>query len=419
MRSQCNTEVATPIRPDSMQSESLPFAAEIYTDFADQRLDPTAWDQAVAALDGPIYMTFDWLRTWWEFYGRGKKLRLFLFRNEHQIAALLPFYLEDFGVRPFRTRVARLVGANIPPKTFNPPVDPYWSSKVFASVLNRLFRDECCDLLSLGPVSERWTSASSFQAACANASELFSAADFQVRDVQTWFRLPATYEAYLENLSSSERKSRMKRLRHLEKNHQVSSDVISDLGKAEEDFDGFARQHARQWQAVGKPGHFAAWPQGEAYNRALVKAQAQHGRVRFFRMLVDGQVVSNRYTFLLGNTLYSELPAREVGEPWDKLGIGGISLLKFNESAIQAGIASVDSGLGGYEHKLALGGDQIPVGTWRVFGQGIRGVKARVFLMFAKAVIISCEKLWYRRVLPSIPRWKKRAQSLQWLRYDV
>lgn len=373
----------------------------------------------MARLGGPIYMTFDWLKTWWEFYGQGRQLRLFVFQNQAQIVALLPFYLEDFGMGPFRTRVARLVGANIPPKTFNPPVDPTWSPQVFLNVLHRLFRAARCDLLSLGPVTQQWPPAAAFAAACADAHQLVASARHQIRDVQTWFQLPATFEAYLETLSASERKSRLKRLRHLEKNRQVSSDVISDPGKVEQEFDGFLRQHARQWQATGRPGHFAAWPQGEAYNRALVKVQAQRGRVRFFRMLVSGQVVANRYTFLLGNTLYSELPAREVGEPWDKLGIGGISLLKFNESAIQAGISCVDSGLGGYEHKSALGGHQVPVGIWRVTGRGFSRVKGLLFLSLARAVLLACHKLWYRRTLPKLPQWFKRTQSIWWLKFDA
>jgi CelD/BcsL family acetyltransferase involved in cellulose biosynthesis len=187
----------------------------------------------------------------------------------------------------------------------------------------------------------------------------------------------------------------------------------------EEEFQRFVEQHTRQWQGMGKPGHFAAWPHGETYNRTLVQAQARRGRVGFFQTLVDGKVVSSRYTYHLGKTLYSELPSRETGEPWDKAGIGGISLMKFIELAIEAGIGAVDSGLGSYEHKASLGGDQIPVGIWRLRRRGVRGLKARGFLAGAKVILLVFQKLWYRRILPRLPRCFGRTQCLWWLRYDT
>ena len=377
------------------------------------------WDDFVSQHTGGIYMTYDWLKTWWQFYGEGKQLRLFIFFHDNKLVALLPIYLETFAAGPLKTTVARLVGANIPPKTFDPPMDSAFAEEVFARVLKQLFAQDHCDLLALGPVSDTWPPAVAFRKACAQARELVSPPAYEQRDVQTVFRLPPAFDQYVASLSSSERKNRMKRVRHLERDHRVSSDIVSDATLVQQEFTAFALQHARQWQAIGKAGHFGAWPRGEAYNRALVKAQAKHGRVSFFRMLVDGQVVSSRYTFILGGTVYSELPAREVGEPWDKLGIGGISLVKFIESTIREELTVIDSGLGTYEHKAQLGGDQIPVGIWYVPARGSSHLKARIFRMVAKGVLFACRKLWYSRVLPRMPRFFKRTQAQWWLRFDV
>lgn len=391
----------------------------VLTEFGTDESLRKSWDDGVIAHGGNIYMTYDWLRTWWQFYGQGKQLRLFRFFHGDELVGQLPLYLESFGAGPLTTKVARLVGANIPPKAFTPPLMRESAREAFRHVLQRLFADEGCDLFALGPVPQSWPSRAGFEAACAQSVELILPATYHGRDVQTLFKLPASFEAYLKSLSSSERKNRLKRLRHLEKDYTVTSDSISDPVLAEPEFNAFVALHARQWQAVGKSGHFAAWPEGEAYNRAQVRAQARQGRVRFFRMLVDGHVVASRYTFLLGKTLYSELPAREVGEPWDKLGIGAISLLKFNEAAIEAGVAVVDSGLGGYEHKAALGGEQIPVGVWHVTARGFSGLRARFFLGISKLVLFLCHKLWYRRVLPRLPRRFKRTQQSWWLRVDI
>lgn len=403
------------------KSRTVGLTVRVFTRFEDCPVTPAEWDEAVARLGGPIYQTFDWLQTWWELYGRDRQLRLFVFQTADQTVGILPFYLETFGWGPLKTTVVRLVGANIPPKTFNPPVTPEYAPAVLAGAVRHLFRADGCDLLALGPVSDAWPGSH----ACRRLAEQedclrwVSSCRYAPHGVQTWFSLPATFEEYLKSLGSTERKNRLKRMRHLEKGRQVTTDMVADPGLVEQEFDTFVRQHARQWQAVGKGGHFTAWPQGEVYNRAQVKAQARHGRVRFFRMLVDGQVVCRRYTFLLGSTLYSELPAREVGEPWDKLGIGGISLLKFNEQVIHLGITGVDSGLGDYEHKANLGGQRIPAGVWRITGRGLRARRARIFLGLAQGGRFLGHKLWYRRILPRLPRRFERAQSLWWLRFNI
>lgn len=390
----------------------------VASDFASVEKIASEWDSAVERLSGPIYMTYDWVKTWWDFYGQGKELRLFIFRHRRKVVALFPIFIERFGFGPISLRLARLIGANIPPKTFDPPVDAAFAAEALRRMFQHLIRNEHCELLSLGPVSARWPGTTALGELPNAIQSLVAQVKFELRDVQTWFRLPSSFEEYVSALGSSERKNRMKRIRHLEKDRQVSADVVAGLTQVEEEFNAFVRQHARQWAAIGKSGHFAAWPQGEAYNRALVRAQARHQRVRFYRMLIDGHVVSNRYTFVLGNTLYSELPARETGEPWDKLGIGSISLVKFNQAAIEHGISAIDSGLGNYEHKAQLGGDQVPVGVWRIVARGANPLKVRAFQLVSRLIILVFHKLWYRRVLPHLPACFPRVQNCFWLRYD-
>src|ERR1035441_9174106 len=76
----------------------------------------SCWDDAVIRLGGSIYMSYDWCRTWWQFYGQGKELRIFLFTSADRVVGILPLYIDSLGWGPLRFRVARLVGANIPPK---------------------------------------------------------------------------------------------------------------------------------------------------------------------------------------------------------------------------------------------------------------------------------------------------------------
>ncbi len=83
-------------------------------------------------------MSYDWVRTWWEFYGKNKELRIFLFFVGEQIVGVVPIYIDTLGFGPLKFRVARLVGANIPPKVFNPPIDEAHAAGIFEEIFVQL-----------------------------------------------------------------------------------------------------------------------------------------------------------------------------------------------------------------------------------------------------------------------------------------
>jgi CelD/BcsL family acetyltransferase involved in cellulose biosynthesis len=390
---------------------------QVETSFSEGGDLQPAWDEAVLRLGGPIYMTYDWLKTWWEFYGASKHLRLLIFWRGSQVVALLPLYLEDFGFGPFRTRVARIVGANIPPKVFNPPVDPAFASEVFTRTLRQLLDVDRCDLFSFGPVSQSWPCNLALKELSGSLSDMVGDVSHEASGVQTVFRLPATFEAYMASLSGNERAKLRKRLRALEKVGAITADSISAPAVLGEAFEAFARHHAEQWKSMGKGGHFTAWPKGMAFNRRLVESQGARGRVRFFRLLADGEVIGNRYAYVFGNTIFAELTSRAVGPRWDKLGLGGTAYMKFFEAALADGFSIIDSGLGAYDHKSEIGGQSVPVEVWRVTARRSR-LKTGALLLIASAVKLIFDKVWYRRILPRLPESFGRSQFLCSLRFD-
>jgi len=141
--------------PASNDPASRPLSCEVFDTFDGLDHLRRQWDDAVLRAEGSIYMTFDWVRVWWDFYGRSASLRLFVFWHKDRVVSVLPLYIDTLGWGPLRCRVVRLVGANIPPKVFNPPVPEEHAAAVFVEVLQRLFIRDQCDVLSFGPASNR------------------------------------------------------------------------------------------------------------------------------------------------------------------------------------------------------------------------------------------------------------------------
>lgn len=413
------TETAVVPNTADCQSWSNGVQLAVADSFDGVGITPSEWDRAVERLGGPIYMTWDWLRTWWEFYGHGCLLRLMVFRKDGEIVGLLPLYLQRVGVPPFRMTVARLVGANIPPKVFDPPLHAAWTLECLRLVLARLAQD-ACGFLSIGPVSDEFLEGRWDPDVLQQGFERWDVRK-DGAGVYTWFPLPETHEAYLSSLAKNEQRNRKKyELRLLRKEYEVAVQV---LGHGSEPlaaaFEEFVRLHTEQWRAERLLGHFGAWPRGLEYNRALVQAQARHQRVRLLRILASGHTVCAQYAFAWRDRWFWELPARAVGPAWDRLSLGPTGIVVMIEQAIHEGRRRIEGGLGHYPYKLRLGAVERPVWTCRFL---LCSPRQRVRWWVASAMRFALQwgyhKIWYRRIQPRLPECCKRPQWRVWLQHD-
>src|ERR1041385_7499631 len=214
----------------TMQSSSA-LTCRVFRTFAGLDHLRQTWDEACLKARGSVYMTYDWLRVWWQFYGDGAELRLFVFFAGQHIEAIVPIYISTLGWGPLRFRVARLVGSNIPPKVFDPPVPVSCATEVMREVIDQLFKEDAVDLLSLGPISELQPIVKYVDASCSQRANLVTQRD-PVKGVYTVFQIPATMDDYYASLSKNERKNRRKyELRLLKKEFETQVHVETDAAK--------------------------------------------------------------------------------------------------------------------------------------------------------------------------------------------
>jgi hypothetical protein len=364
-------------------------------------------------------MTYDWLRVWWEFYGGGAELRLFVFFAGEAIEALVPIYIVTLGWGPLRFRVARLVGANIPPKVFDPPVPESCAREVMGHVVEQLFEQDACDLLSFGPVSELQPVVKCVEAICSQRMNLVSQRNV-VKGIHSVFHVPANMEDYYASLSKNERKNRRKyELRLLRKEYETHVEVVSDAADVAREFERFAEQHREQWGAEGKTGHFGAWPRALDYNRALVKAQSERGRLRFIRITANGEVIANQYTFAFGGRYFWELPSRVVNLKWERFSLGPTGIVTMIGQAVRDGMSTVEGGLAHYDYKVRLGAREYRTMTFHIVGaKPIARTRFALFSLLRNCWSYVYHKLWYRRIMPRLPRMFWQPQSERWLKID-
>jgi CelD/BcsL family acetyltransferase involved in cellulose biosynthesis len=377
------------------------------------------WDETVSQLGGSVYMSYDWTRTWWEFYGTNRELRIFLFSVHGRIVGIVPLYIDRMGFGPLQLSVARLVCANIPPKAFNPPIHADWAEPIFEVILTQLFERDACDVFSFGPLSEEHEPKKGLEQVARRQIRQVSQVSVVASGVSSVFRLPRSLEEYFECLDKDERKKRKYELRLLRREQAVTEDVLRDPAGTEAGFEDFVRLHAQQWQGKGKLGHFGSWPRAEEFNRALVRALGKLGRVRFVRLLANNRVISSQYAFAFGDAYFWELPARVMAPEWRRFSLGTAGFFSLVDAAIKEGKTRVEGGLAHYDYKQKLNATE--QGTWvvRVVGRGLGcRVRLQLFLFLRFCLLWLYYKIWYARICPRLPALLRRPIWSWWLRLD-
>ena len=338
-------------------------ACQVFRDW--QSLEPLrqAWDECVARTGGDIYLTYDWCRVWWQYYGHGYEPCLLVFRQDEQVVGLLPMMIDRLWLGPVRLRIAKIVGSEWTPVLMTPPVAAEHATAIYARAIEHLLRQEQCDAVRFAPLAGEGPSRRQILQAC----EQIGPAACLVRDrelgVNAVIDLPASYEQYLAGLKSNYRSTIRRIRKKFESEYAPVAEVIDDPARIEAAFDEFYNLHQARWHEVGKAGHFGEFPQALPYNRDLLRTLAAQGRAWISRLRVNDQTIACEYNYVFNGVLYSRLAGRRTDEPWAHMSVARLSMLYLIEECMARGVHRIVLGTGGDQHKRELGATEAPVGS--------------------------------------------------------
>ena len=374
------------------------------------------WDNFLIENSGPIYMSFDWCRTWWHHYGAGKQLVIMITYHNDKIVAILPMYVTSLGIPPFKLKVARIIGANNPPRVIEPPINKNCSLTVIESALLHLLSVKKCDVVSFGPLSDEYQPTYILREAEKHWPDMVSSVEYEEAGVYSYFSLHDTFEAYQQSISSKERKKYSYESRYLKKHFDIDCHCETKHDNIENEFTKFEEMHSKQWQVEGRPGHFKAWPNAKDFNLDLAKIFSEKGNLRLFKHSGIDCLIGYQYTLAFGNTYYWQLPARNIESKWNKYSLGSIGVIDMIKMAIEDGIKKIEAGIGHYDYKIKLGAQEHPVQVVRVMPKRF-GSKFRLILFrkFYSLIDILYYKIWYRRLQPRLPAFFQRPIWKLWI----
>lgn len=405
------TTVAEGNKPGAMQ-------VEIVESFEDLKDIQEVWDSFIEDVCNDIFMTFDWCRVWWKYYGHNRNLKVFVFRSDNEIVGIIPLFIEKIWLGPLSVKVVKIVGSDFTLAQFSLPIRRVFLNKVVAGLAENL-KSLNWDIIHLGPIAGIYDNYVELKESLKLSFAPYAEIESNETQVQTYFEIESDWQSQLSLLSKNTRKNIKKNDKALLQICEHKGALVSSCAETEEcidAFEGFVELHQKHWNDLGKLGHFGDWPCSYEFHKEMAQDQSRHERLRMMVTKTGNEILGYEYAYKLGNKYFAILNSRLAPGILKGASLGISMVCEQIKMAIEEGVESIDAMRGHYDYKLRLGGVLYPIHSVFVTRKGFyRSLKVNLFRLLSSLYHICYYKIWFNRVSPKIFK-QRRPLSRFWIR---
>lgn len=294
--------------------------------------------------DNHIFMTLEWLATWWKYYGNNRRLVLLIVEDNKKVLAVAPLMETTYTLFGFKLTNIEFVGT--PSSDYHTFIlvgkNLMCTKALLTYIKEHLTAWDCVELKNVPKHTETANILRSLARDPLNLKE-------SVLDLCPYVPLPSTFEEYRRNLGRSSRKKLGQFERRLKRKHKVEIREYDEMGSVEEAMKTFFYLHQKRWQAKGAPGLFADRVFRD-FHLEVAKRFAERGWLRLLFLTVDEEAVSAEYSFSYRNKVYAYLCGFDPR--YSDYSVGNLSTGHLIRTCIEDGLAEFDLMRGGHPHKI-------------------------------------------------------------------
>ena len=343
-----------------------------------------------ASASNSLFLTWEWLSTWWRHLSERRGLFLLAARRDGELVAMAPLALRPCRpthLRPFRSLEFLGTGSV--------------GSDYLDVVIRRGGEPEAQEALA-GYLAEGRIALELAQlrtGACA-AAELASLlrqrgwSALQARtDVCPFIPLAGhTWQSYLATLGPAHRYNFQRRLKNLSKHFDVRFERVVSEAQRREALALLVRLHNMRWQ--GRGGSTAFHTAGLlSFHNELSRLALDRNWLRLFVLRLNGEPAASLYGFRYGRTFYFYQSGFDPR--YSKYSVGLVTMGLAIRSAIEEGVDEYDLLHGDEAYKFDWGRDTRELTRVRMYPPDVRGFMLRT----ADGLSRAAGKM-VRRVLP-------------------
>ena len=271
---------------------------------SEDAFDALAQEWSALAEDAPvsIFQTYEWLRTWWTYFGNRRSLWIHLFRYDGRLVGIAPLFVDReriLGV-PL-ARHAQFLGCGLSDYT-DMIILPGYEQSVLESFARHLTTTtEDWDVLDLEDINEQ-SAAARFLPAILRNQQIDV---YQYRgNVCPYVALPEKAENLVTELSPTARYNFRRKFRSLQSQFKAEIEFFrsesDDLTRAVTEFSFI---HGERWKSLGFPSAFDN-ERHRAFHVEIATKFARRDWLRMFFLNVDGMPVAVTFCFNYHKRIY-------------------------------------------------------------------------------------------------------------------
>lgn len=333
-----------------------------YADFITLR---DSWQAVLQRCDHTIFSTWEYLSTWWKYYGKNANLKVLLAQENRETLSIAPLMISNYTVSHLGSlHKLQFLGHGSDCADF---IIPNENTKFLELFLDDLLQFSEWDILELEGINEESTSARTLLDLQNNYTPKL--------ELNDWFSnyyvsLSNSFNVFINGLRRKLRRELDRTMRRLVENYKVEFTTQHDFNSVEVAMETFFDLHQMRWKSKGEDGVFANEVNRD-FHISLAKTFNEKGWLALYFLTVDDEPISAVYTFDYNQKKYACLSG--LDPEFRKFGVGNLLHKHIIEECFRKRFREYNLGRGFMQYKTqwATGvrknlGMTITKGGWRV-----------------------------------------------------
>jgi len=325
------------------------------------------WNRLLAASpSNSVFLTWEWISTWWEIFKEGKSLRVLAFFDGDTLVGVAPFYLKERRIAGmFTIRELRFLGCGESVR-----------SEYMDIVSPAEHRKECVERTAHSLANSRdWDIAvlndlSPDSLLAPALPQHFSRVEILDQGPCYHVVVPDTFNAYLQSIDRNKRGNIRTCRRNLERDFTVSYRRLGPEDNLEGWMTDFKRLHAERLRERGLPSKFSD-PRYSDLHTKVSRLFQERGWLFAASLRLNDETVAARYDYIYNNKVYDYQTGFDPR--FGKQGVMQALISYMIEDCVNNKIGEFDFLAGDEDYKRRFANAKRTVCSFRITNRTLRG----------------------------------------------
>lgn len=303
-------------------------------------------------LGSSVFLTWEWLSTWWKHFGEGRKLLLLLVEDDDEVLAIAPLMLSRYKLPGFGA-IKKVEFLSSRHSDYSNFVVLKREAECLRAMVDHLTGTVAgWDWIELKEIPETTENAGYLEQMFSDVPSNLKL-NKRVCNVCPYISLPGSLDLLMERLSTRMRKNLNRCLRRIRGEHRVEFKRFDEAGfSVKEAMKTFLELHEKRWTSQGLPGSFRSKEAAFLdFHMDIAGRFADRGWLGLYFLMADDKPVATQYAFEFDWKMYDYLGGFDP--QYSAYSVGNLFTMHLLEKCIQKGFTEYDMMRGDEAYKLA------------------------------------------------------------------